>query len=99
LVIAIFLISMLYPAIKQHIQLLMIQTKTSRRLLNYIHELLSERKLPWISNIVFLILYFSLFIIQNKYGIKFIEYQQHFDLIGVYGFVIGLLSMYGIYIG
>ncbi|MBD1223582.1 hypothetical protein [Virgibacillus halodenitrificans] len=100
LIIATFLISMLYPRIKLHIQLLMIQTNPSRKLLNFIENLLSERKLSSISNIVFLVLYFSLFIVQSKYGIKFIEYQQqHFNLVGVYGFVIGLLSMYGIYIG
>ena len=67
-------------------------------MLNFIENLLSEKKLPWTSNTVFLVFYFSLFIVQSKYGIKFIEYQQH-NLVSVYGFVIGLLSMYGIYIG
>lgn len=100
LVIAIFLIAILYPTIKLNIRLLMIQTNPSRRLLGFIENLLSERKLPRMSNTVFLVLYFSLFLVQRKYEIKFIEYQQqYFDLVGVYGFVIGLLSMYGIYIG
>ncbi|WP_440896736.1 hypothetical protein ACS127_01605 [Amphibacillus sp. Q70] len=76
------------------------QTNPGRKLLNFIDSLLSERRLPRISNIVFLALYFCLFLVQSKYGIKFMEYeQQDFDLVGVYSFVIGLLSIYGIYIG
>lgn len=101
LLIAAFLISLFSPTIKLQIQLLMIQTKLGRRLLNFIEvDLLSERNLPRISSSVFLVLYFSLFIVQCKFGIKFIEYQnQSFNLVGVYGFIIGLLSIYGIYIG
>lgn len=92
---------MFLKSIKLYIKLLMIQTKLGRRFLNFIeNDLLSEKSLPRISNSVFLVLYFSLLIVQSKFEIKFIEYQnQYFNLIGVYGFVIGLLSLYGIYIG
>ncbi|TKI22522.1 hypothetical protein FCO27_15800 [Bacillus pumilus] len=96
-----FLISLFLPTIKLKIQLLMIQTKIGAKLVNFIGDvLLSERNLPRFSKSLFLVLYFSLFIVQCKFGIKFIEYQnEYFNLVSVYGFVIGLLSIYGIYIG
>ncbi|WP_426578936.1 hypothetical protein P5490_000985 [Bacillus altitudinis] len=96
-----FLISLFLSTIKLKIQLLMIQTKLGTKLVNFIGDvLLSERNLPRFSKSLFLVLYFSLFIVQCKFGIKFIEYQnQYFNLVSVYGFVVGLLSIYGIYIG
>ncbi|MCY7531020.1 hypothetical protein, partial [Bacillus altitudinis] len=99
--IIVFLISLFLSTIKLKIQLLMIQTKLGTKLLNFIGDvLLSERNLPRFSKSLFLVLYFSLFIVQCKFGIKFIEYQnQYFNLVSVYGFVVGLLSIYGIYIG
>lgn len=99
LVILAFILFMFSKTIKLYIKLLIIQTNIGRRLLNFIEvDLLSERNLPRFSNLVFLVLYFSLFIVQCKFGIKFIDYQN-LNLVGVYGFVIGILSIYGIYIG
>lgn len=100
-ILAFILLSMFSKTFKLHIKLLMIQTKLGRRLLNFIEvDLFSERNLPRFSNSIFLVLYFSLFIVQCKFEIKFIEYQNpSFNLVGVYGFIIGLLSIYGIYIG
>ena len=100
LVISLFLIVIVYPKIELTFRLLMIQTKPSRRLLHFFDSLLSERNLPWISTITFLFCYFLFFIVQQKEIIEFIKYDQaSFDLVGIYGFVIGILSMYGIYIG
>ncbi|MBO0431327.1 hypothetical protein [Enterococcus sp. DIV0660C] len=100
LVIGLFLIVIVYPKIELTIRLLMIQTKPSRRLLHFFDSLLSERNLPWISTIMFLTFYFFLFIFQQREKIELIKYDQaSFDLVGIYGFVIGILSMYGIYIG
>lgn len=100
IVISLFLIVIAYPKIRMTIRLLMIQTKFTRRLLHFFDSLFSERNLPWISTIMFLSCYFFFFIIQQRKKIEFIKYDQSsFDLIGVYGFIIGILSMYGIYIG
>ncbi|MBO0409923.1 hypothetical protein JZO81_02580 [Enterococcus hulanensis] len=100
LVIGLFLFVIAYPKIRMTVRLLMLQTKPSKRLLHFFDSLLSERNLPWISTIMFLSCYVFLFIFQRRNQIEFIKYDRpSFDLIGVYGFIIGILSMYGIYIG
>lgn len=100
LVITVFLLVMIYPKIKLTVRLLMIQTEPSSRLLDFIDSSLSKSNFPWISNTIFLLSYSFLFIVQQSNKVKFIEYDKSsFDLVGVYGFIIGILSMYGIYIG
>ncbi|MGL9730586.1 hypothetical protein [Enterococcus sp. DIV0756] len=52
------------------------------------------------TNRLFIIVCLFVIAIQRHFEFKFISYQvENFDLIGIYGFIIGLLSMYGIYIG
>ncbi|UQZ75708.1 hypothetical protein C2I17_14745 [Niallia circulans] len=77
-----------------------IYLKFTRKLLNKIDRFSRGRNLPKISNIGFPLLFLILYSIQEKNHIQFININNpDFQILVVYGFVIGILSMYGIYIG
>lgn len=100
LAIGAILLPMIYSMIKTFLRFLMCQTEATRKILTFFTNLSSEKNLFWFSKFLFLVIYITLFVFQSHFSFFFIDYnEQKFELIGIYGFIIGILSMYGIYIG
>lgn len=100
LLLILLFVTTIYHFIKKWIRMAMSYLNSTRKLLEKVDRFSTEKYLPKLSNIVFPLLFLILYFIQERNAIRFININNpDFQIIDIYGFVIGILTMYGIYIG
>lgn len=96
----VILIVSLFLSLPSMIAFFMRQFNPTRKILNLWRNLFSENIIKITSRVVVIILFIFLYIFQKHFEIKLVDiYVSSFDFLEIFGLVIGLFSMYGIYIG